>query len=85
MDQAPDQAPLRVDFAGGWLDVPRHARQGGFIINCAITPMVSLREWNYKQRSGLGGSGAWALLNGKSGVDSEIALGVAPIALKNGV
>ena len=74
--KAPDQAPLRVDFAGGWLDVPRHAREGGFIINCAITPMVSLREWNYKQRSGLGGSGAWALLNGKSGVKSEIALGV---------
>jgi hypothetical protein len=74
--KAPDQAPLRVDFAGGWLDVPRHARKGGFIINCAITPMVSLREWNYEKRSGLGGSGAWALLNGKSGVDSEIALGV---------
>lgn len=74
--KAPDQAPLRVDFAGGWLDVPRHARDGGFIINCAITPMVSLRDWSYKQRSGLGGSGAWALLNGKSGVDSEIALGV---------
>jgi cytidyltransferase-like protein len=74
--KAPDEAPLRVDFAGGWLDVPRHAREGGFIINCAITPMVSLREWNYEQRSGLGGSGAWALLNGQSGVQSEIALGV---------
>lgn len=74
--KAPDEAPLRVDFAGGWLDVPRHARKGGFIINCAITPMVSLRTWDYEQRSGLGGSGAWALLNGQNGVQSEIALGV---------
>lgn len=30
--KAPDEAPLRADFAGGWLDVPRHAREGGFII-----------------------------------------------------
>ncbi len=74
--KAPDEAPLRVDFAGGWLDVPRHAREGGFIINCSITPMVSLRKWDYEQRSGLGGSGAWALLNGQNGVQSEIALGV---------
>lgn len=38
--------------------------------------MVSLRKWDYEQRSGLGGSGAWALLNGQNGVQSEIALGV---------
>ena len=29
--QAPTEAPLRVDFAGGWLDVPRYAREGEFI------------------------------------------------------
>ena len=29
----PADAPLRVDFGGGWLDVPRHARKGGFIVN----------------------------------------------------
>ena len=74
--KAPDHAPLRVDFAGGWLDVPRYARQGAFIVNCAISPTVSLHEWDYEKRAGLGGSGAWALLNGESGVISELDLGV---------
>lgn len=74
--QAPQRAPLRVDFAGGWLDVPRFAREGEFIVNCAITPMVSLRDWPYERNSGLGGSGAWALINGRDGVDSELDLGV---------
>jgi len=74
--QAPTEAPLRVDFAGGWLDVPRFSRPGEFIVNCAISPLVSLREWPYEQRAGLGGSGAWALINGKNGFDSEIELGV---------
>ncbi|MFT4546882.1 MAG: cytidyltransferase-like protein [Verrucomicrobiales bacterium] len=74
--RAPAQAPLRIDFAGGWLDVPRHAREGAFIVNCAISPLVSLRHWPYEKRAGLGGSGAWALLNGEDGVDSELDLGV---------
>ncbi len=74
--KAPQVAPLRVDFGGGWLDVPRHARPGGFIVNCSISPTVSLREWPYERNAGLGGSGAWALLNGKNGVSSELDLGV---------
>lgn len=74
--QAPTEAPLRVDFAGGWLDVPRFSRPGEFIVNCAISPLVSLREWPFEKQAGLGGSGAWALLNGRDGVDSEIDLGV---------
>jgi cytidyltransferase-like protein len=74
--RAPQEAPLRVDFAGGWLDVPRFARPGAFIVNCAISPTVSLRDWPYERNAGLGGSGAWALLNGKDGVDSELDLGV---------
>lgn len=74
--QAPTEAPLRVDFAGGWLDVPRFSRPGDFIVNCAISPLVSLREWPFEKQAGLGGSGAWALLNGRDGVDSEIDLGV---------
>lgn len=74
--RAPLQAPLRVDFAGGWLDVPRFARPGAYIVNCAIAPTVSLREWPYERNSGLGGSGAWALLNGKDGIASEMDLGV---------
>ena len=74
--QAPTEAPLRVDFAGGWLDVPRFSRLGEYVVNCAVSPLVSLREWPYEKQAGLGGSGAWALLNGKDGVDSEIDLGV---------
>jgi len=74
--RAPKDAPLRVDFAGGWLDVPSHARDDGFIVNCAIQPKVSLKEWGYERNAGLGGSGAWALLNGNTGVDEELGLGV---------
>lgn len=74
--RAPEVAPLRVDFGGGWLDVPRLAREGAYIVNCAISPTVSLREWSYERNAGLGGSGAWALLNGKDGVGAELDLGV---------
>lgn len=74
--KAPTDAPLRVDFAGGWLDVPKHSIAGKYIVNCSISPLVSLREWDYEKKSGLGGSGAWALLNGKDGVESELNLGV---------
>ena len=74
--QAPQEAPLRVDFAGGWLDVPRFAREDGYVVNCAISPLVSLRSWPYERNAGLGGSGAWALLNGRDGVSSELDLGV---------
>jgi cytidyltransferase-like protein len=74
--RAPKDAPLRVDFAGGWLDVPRFARPGAFVVNCAIQPKVSLRDWGYERNAGLGGSGAWALLNGDTGVKEEVDLGV---------
>jgi cytidyltransferase-like protein len=74
--KAPPEAPLRVDFAGGWLDVPRFARPGGYVVNCAISPTVSLQSWPYERNAGLGGSGAWAVLNGRDGVTSELDLGV---------
>lgn len=74
--RAPQVAPLRVDFAGGWLDVPKLSVPGGKIVNCAISPLVSLEEWPYEKFSGLGGSGAWALLNGEDGISSELNLGV---------
>jgi hypothetical protein len=74
--RAPEVAPLRVDFGGGWLDVPRLARAGAFIVNCAISPTVSLRSWPYERNAGLGGSGAWALLNGRDGISAELDLGV---------
>ena len=74
--RAPREAPLRVDFAGGWLDVPRFSRPDGYIANCAISPTVSLHSWSYERNAGLGGSGAWALLNGRDGVNAELDLGV---------
>ncbi|MFC7338047.1 adenylyltransferase/cytidyltransferase family protein [Haloferula chungangensis] len=74
--QAPTEAPLRVDLAGGWLDVPRFSRPDGYIVNCAISPLVTLKHWPYEKQAGLGGSGAWALLNGHDGIDAELDLGV---------
>ncbi len=74
--RAPQEAPLRVDFGGGWLDVPRFARDGAFVVNCTISPTVSLRAWPYERNAGLGGSAAWAMLNGRDGIVSELGLGV---------
>ena len=85
--RAPDYLPLRVDFAGGWLDVPRHSREGEFIVNCSISPLVSLKSWKYEQRAGLGGSAAWAYLNGHDPIKSELDLGVGwqdPAVIKEG-
>jgi cytidyltransferase-like protein len=70
---APVETPLRVDLAGGWLDVPRLARQDGCIVNCAISPLVSLAHWPYEKCAGMGGSGAYSLLMGTEGVASELA------------
>ena len=74
--KAPLTLPLRVDFGGGWLDVPKFSRPQNFIVNCSVSPLVSLFEWPYELQSGLGGSAAWAMLNGKDGVLSELDLGV---------
>lgn len=74
--KAPAHVPLRVDFAGGWLDVPANALPGEYIVNCSISPTVSLKEWNYRQGAGLGGSGGWSVLNGWDPVRSELGLGV---------
>lgn len=74
--KAPAHAPLRVDFAGGWLDVPENAMPGEYIVNCSISPTVSLKEWLYRQGAGLGGSGGWSVLNGWDPVASELGLGV---------
>ena len=73
--KAPAHSPLRVDFAGGWLDVPENAIPGEYIVNCAISPTVSLKEWLYRQGAGLGGSGGWSVLNGWDPVASELGLG----------
>ena len=70
------EVPLRVDFAGGWLDVPKFARPDGYIVNCTISPLVSLTSWPYHTSAGLGGSAAYALLQAKNGVRAELDQGV---------
>ncbi|MDD4872310.1 MAG: adenylyltransferase/cytidyltransferase family protein [Kiritimatiellae bacterium] len=70
---APAEVPMRVDFAGGWLDVPRFSRPGSYVVNCAISPLVSLYHWPYETCSGLGGSGAHAHLMAKDAIKSELA------------
>ncbi len=72
---APNHVPLRVDFAGGWLDVPENAIEGEYIVNCSISPTVSLKEWNYRKGAGMGGSGGWSVLNGWDPVKSELGIG----------
>ena len=76
--RAPTTVPLRVDFGGGWLDVPRYSRPGAYVVNCAVSPLVSLGDWRgYRLKSGLGGSGAHAILEGRDGVKAEVdVLGV---------
>jgi len=74
--RTPAECPLRVDFGGGWLDVPKHARAGAVIVNCAVSPLVSLNDWRYHVGGGLGGSAAHALLQGRDPVASELDLGV---------
>lgn len=74
--KAPAEIPLRVDFAGGWLDVPKFSRPGTYIVNCTITPTVSINKWEYEMGAGLGGSAAYAIMTGKNGINSELDLGV---------
>lgn len=75
--RAPREAPLRVDFAGGWLDVPRLAVDGGAIVNCTIQPPTSLTASPYHRiGAGLGGSAAHSLLSGDDAVATELAMGV---------
>lgn len=68
----PKYAPCRVDFAGGWLDVPAFAIEDAYIVNCAIQPLVSLESWPYERNSGVGGSAAFAVLSGKDAVATEL-------------
>lgn len=73
--KAPTYRPVRVDFAGGWLDCPENTNEHAFVVNCAISPLVSLNQWPYKLKGGLGGSGAYALLTGRRGVETERKFG----------
>lgn len=73
--RAPIWCPLRIDFAGGWLDCPENATERGYVVNCSISPRVSLSRWPYHLKGGLGGSGAYALLTGREGVKAEAEFG----------
>jgi cytidyltransferase-like protein len=73
--RAPKHAPMRVDFAGGWLDVPEFAVSGSYIVNCAVSPLVDLRSWQYHKQSGIGGSAAWSIINGHDAVGTELEMG----------
>jgi len=62
------KAPLRIDFAGGWTDVP-YIMQGktGYVSNVAIKPFIELKNKNfnfsgYPRGSGLSTSTAVKLL-----------------------
>lgn len=74
--RVPLKVPLRIDFGGGWLDVPVLSSPGDFIVNCSIDLFVSLSDWAVPQKAGLGGSAAWAILNGAEPLEAELALGV---------
>jgi hypothetical protein len=69
------ETPLRVDFAGGWLDVPQFSRPEGRIVNLAVTPQVMLADLEAGRCSGLGGSAARAVLSGRNALDAELATG----------
>ena len=73
---APAEVPLRLDFAGGWLDVPGLTDVGGFVVNLAISPRVNLFEsWPVRLCGGLGGSAADAILRGRDPFASELETG----------
>jgi cytidyltransferase-like protein len=71
----PKQIPLRIDFAGGWLDVPQYARQGAYVVNAAIDWFIGQDTIPCPAGSGLGGSAAWALLHGQDTITAEAANG----------
>ena len=72
---AVDEVPARVDFAGGWLDVPQLARPDGRIANCTITPAISLDKPHYNHGGGVGGSASYAALKGRDPVQAELDSG----------
>lgn len=76
MKEIPKSVPVRVDFAGGWLDVPKFSLQDAFIINCTIVPEMSLDKCPYEKGGGIGGSAAYALLCGKEPIEAELNMGV---------
>jgi len=71
----PTSIPLRVDFAGGWLDVPEYSTSGGYIVNATIDWFAGRDTIDCRPGSGLGGSAAYSLLSGGDSVTSELNTG----------
>jgi hypothetical protein len=74
MTVIPDKIPFRVDFAGGWRDVPKHSRKGSRIVNCTID--LFFGEHDIEKGAGLGGSAAAAISRGEDPFKSELDSGV---------
>jgi hypothetical protein len=59
----PDKVPLRVDFAGpSSFPVNVYPSTSVVVVNCAISPTVTLDDWPYLDRSGLADTYARSLL-----------------------
>ena len=71
----PKKIPLRVDFAGGWLDVPELSRKNAFIVNCTINKFMD-DDCEFNPGAGVGGSAAWWLYQGDNTLNKEIENGV---------
>jgi len=68
----PEEVPARVDFAGGWFDVPAFAGADRLIVNCAISPLFQKDGTPYLPSGGVGGSAAMSVLKGEDAVDVEL-------------
>jgi len=71
----PKNIPLRVDFAGGWLDVPKLSREGAFIVNCTINKFMG-EDCEFKPGAGVGGSAAYWVYKGDNTLQTELDNGV---------
>jgi hypothetical protein len=69
-----DKVPLRLDFAGGWLDVPALCREEGRIVNVSIQPLhdVETLKESTLFGSGLGTSAAFRILTGTDAMAEEL-------------
>lgn len=73
------RAPTRIDFGGGWTDVPPYAdREGGFVCNLAITRYATVRLHAGAPDAGVRNAGEQALadaalrVSGLTGVQAHL-------------
>lgn len=77
--------PARVDFAGGWLDVPKLSRRDGYIVNCSITPSTTLEHKPFDCGSGMGMSAIGSILSGKDPFLTEVGWQDPAVILETGL